>query len=87
MLNVRITLNNSTTVFAETVVVEPNEIGSFEDVFDRPGTYTITATLDNTTTASGVWKADSQYVGEGGAMWEILIRGQDDIEVSRITSG
>jgi hypothetical protein len=83
-LSVRVTRNDSTVVFARNRTVRASATGSFEDVIDSPGTYTITTTVENGSTATYTATLDGRYSGTGEPEWEIRISGDGDVRIRRI---
>jgi hypothetical protein len=75
--------DNSTVVLSETLTVEPDSTGVIEDVFDRPGPYTILASTNDTTTAS-TWDEGQRYYGTGGAVWNVVILPSGQLKNSRV---
>lgn len=83
-LSVRITRNDSTVVFSRNRTVQPDFTDGWDDVIDSPGTYTITATVDNESTATYTVDLDRRWTGDGEAEWEIRISSGGNVEIQKI---
>ncbi len=85
-LSTRITRANGSTVFSEAVTLyaystDLSSSGSWDDVIDSPGEYTIHATIDNSTTETAQWNVSEQYLGIGLTEWIIQITETGELEV------
>jgi hypothetical protein len=88
-LSVRITRNNSTVVFSRNATVQPGSAENpdfvrWYNVVDSSGTYTITATIDNSSTASLTRTFDERYRGSGGPEWQISILPNGTVELKEM---
>lgn len=92
-LSVEIVRNDTSVDFSRTVILEPGSeedprIGRFEDVIDRSGHYTITATVDNTTTETLTRTFGQRWLGSGeGAEWGISITSSGELKLEQIPHG
>jgi hypothetical protein len=85
VLSVTIVRNNSSTVYSNTVRIPPGSeddpaVGKMTDVVERPGQYTIEATVDNTTTVRYRDTLDRRWRGVP-TRWRIFIFSPDEVTI------
>lgn len=83
-LSIDVVYEGNGTVYAETVSVGPNNRTTEADVFDRPGNYTITATLSDSETVVETWSLGDRYVGEGGPGWMVSVSDEGELYNRRV---
>lgn len=84
-LTLRVVRNGSTVIFEDTVTDVPKGGGGvWEDVFARPGNYTLAATLNGSKTDRTSMSIGRRYRGSGGAEYFVRVLKDGRLVVGKI---